>query len=292
MKKKFPEFKTDAEAEAFVETADLSEYDFSDMAAMRFELRCKDKSLSPPVAVHAAAAAGFAAGAATYAAGRPEYPAEVEGWLREDLRLGPGRAVLDLGAGTGKFLSRLRATGAALHAVEPVPAMLQTLIAANADVEAMSGTAERIPLTDASMDAIVCAQSFHWFASAAALAEMRRVLKIGGVLGLVWNVRDESVDWVAALTRIIAPYEGETPRFSSGRWREVFPAEGFSTLIERRFAHAHVGPPERVVVDRILSTSFIAALGAVEQGRNRRSGSRSRRRDAGAGGPGRGRLSL
>ena len=223
--------------------------------------------MSDPDSVHAAAAAGFAAGAATYAAGRPEYPAEVEGWLSEDLRLGPGRAALDLGAGTGKFLSRLRSVGARLYAVEPVPAMLQRLIADNPDVAAKAGTAERIPFADASMDAIVCAQSFHWFANAAALAEMRRVLKIGGALGLIWNVRDESVDWVAALTRIMTPYEGDAPRFGGGRWREVFPAEGFSPLIERRFAHAHFGPPERVIVDRILSTSFIAALGAVEQGR-------------------------
>jgi SAM-dependent methyltransferase len=216
-------------------------------------------------AVHAAAAAGFSAGAAAYAAGRPEYPSEVEGWLREDLRLGPGRAALDLGAGTGKFLSRLRGVGARLHAVEPEPAMLQRLIADNPDVAAGAGTAERIPLADASMDAIVCAQSFHWFASRAALAEMRRVLKIGGALGLVWNVRDESVDWVAALTRIIAPYEGDAPRFSSGRWREVFPADGFSPLNERRCAHVHVGPPERVIVDRVLSTSFIAALEPAER---------------------------
>ncbi len=223
--------------------------------------------MSDPNSVHAAAAAGFAAGAGTYAAGRPDYPAEVEGWLSEDLRLGPGRAVLDLGAGTGKFLGRLRSVGATLYAVEPVPAMLQRLIAGNADVVAKSGAAERLPLPDASMDAIVCAQSFHWFASPAALAEMRRVLKIGGVLGLVWNVRDESVDWVAALTRVIAPFEGDAPRYSSERWREVFPAEGFSPLIERRFAHAHVGPPERVIVDRVLSTSFIAALSAAEQGR-------------------------
>jgi SAM-dependent methyltransferase len=221
--------------------------------------------MSDPGPVHAAAAAGFSAGAATYAAGRPEYPAEVEGWLRDDLRLGPGKAALDLGAGTGKFLSRLRATGATLHAVEPVPAMLERLVADNADVAAKSGTAERIPFADASMDAIVCAQSFHWFASFAALAEMRRALRVGGVLGLIWNVRDEGVDWVAALTRIIAPYEGDAPRFSSGRWREVFPARGFSPLEERRFAHAHLGPPERVVVDRVLSTSFIAALGAAER---------------------------
>jgi SAM-dependent methyltransferase len=221
--------------------------------------------MSDSDAVHPAASSGFSANAAAYAAGRPEYPAEIEGWLREDLRLGPGRAALDLGAGTGKFLSRLRGVGARLLAVEPAPAMRRRLIAENPDVVAMTATAERIPLVDASIDGIVCAQSFHWFASRAALAEMRRVLKIGGALGLIWNVRDESVDWVAALTRLMAPYEGDAPRHSGGRWRTVFPADGFSPLVERRFAHAHVGPPERVIVDRVLSTSFIAALSAAER---------------------------
>jgi len=162
--------------------------------------------MSDPDPVHPAAAAGFSAGAAAYAAGRPEYPAEVEGWLSDDLRLGPGRAVLDLGAGTGKFLSRLRAVGATLYAVEPVAAMRQKLIADNADVVVRPGTAERIPFPDGSMDAVACAQSFHWFATPAALAEIRRVLKVGGALGVIWNMRDESVDWVAALAGVIAPY--------------------------------------------------------------------------------------
>jgi hypothetical protein len=75
-------------------------------------------------------------------------------------------------------------------------------------------------------------------------------------------VRDESVPWVAAVAAVIAPYEGDTPRFSSGRWREVFPAPGFAPLTEQSFAHAHVGPTERVVIDRLLSTSFVAALDA------------------------------
>jgi SAM-dependent methyltransferase len=216
--------------------------------------------MSDSMRIHAGAAEGFAAGARLYVAGRPEYPVEIEGWLRDDLGLAPGRSVVDLGAGTGKFLSRLRATGATIFAVEPVAEMRASLVAANPDAVALSGSAESIPLPDAVLDAIVCAQSFHWFATGAALAEMRRVLKIGGVLGLVWNVRDESVGWVADLTRLLEPFEGETPRFGNGRWRDVFPAEGFSALKERRFPHAHVGPPERVIVDRTLSTSFIAAL--------------------------------
>jgi SAM-dependent methyltransferase len=223
--------------------------------------------MSEPASLHPAAATGFAAGAQTYQQGRPDYPAALVGWLGGALGLAPGRSVVDLGAGTGKFIAPLRATGARLFAVEPVAAMRAQLVAAHPDVAALEGSAERIPFADASLDAIVCAQAFHWFANPSALAEMRRALKVGGALGLVWNVRDERVDWVAALTAILAPYEGDTPRFAGERWRAVFPAEGFSPLLERRFPHAHVGPPERVIVDRVMSTSFIAALPDEERAR-------------------------
>jgi SAM-dependent methyltransferase len=145
--------------------------------------------------------------------------------------------------------------------------MRAQLLAHNPGVEAMEGTAEAIPLGDGSVDAVVCAQSFHWFAKPEALAEIRRVLKNGGMLGLIWNVRDESVSWVAALTGIMAPYEGDTPHFRSGEWRKVFAADGFGPLVERRFRHYHTGSPAQVIVDRVLSTSFIAALPASERDR-------------------------
>jgi SAM-dependent methyltransferase len=134
-------------------------------------------------------------------------------------------------------------------------------------VEAEQGTAEAIPLADASVDAVVCAQSFHWFASAEALREIHRVLKAGGVLGLVWNIRDESVEWVADLRRIFDAYQGDAPRFHTQKWRKVFPAAGFAPLSETRFLHDHTGPPEHVIIDRVLSTSFIAALPAAERSR-------------------------
>ena len=166
----------------------------------------------------------------------------MQDWLRDDLALSAGKTVLDLGAGTGKFLPHLRATGAAVIAVEPVPAMRAQLTQRNPGIEAMAGTAEQIPLADGAADAIVCAQAFHWFANPAALAEIHRVLKPGGVLGLIWNVRDESVGWVAALTRIMAPYEAGIPRYHSGEWRRLFPAEGFGPLRERHFPNSHTRP--------------------------------------------------
>lgn len=210
--------------------------------------------------IHRVAATGFAAKAGTYVAGRPDYPSQLDGWLRDSLALGPGRVALDLGSGTGKFLPRLLSTAAHVMAVEPVAAMRAQLVALFPQVEALDGTAEHIPADDGCVDAVVCAQSFHWFATVEAVHEIRRVLKPGGALGLVWNVRDESVDWVAALTRIVNAYEGDTPRFNSGAWRKLFPAAGFSALQETSLPYVHAGPAERVIVDRLMSVSFIGAL--------------------------------
>jgi len=210
--------------------------------------------------MHEAAAKGFAKEALAYARGRPEYPVAVDQWLREALQLNDARTVVDLGAGTGKFTRRLLATGANIIAVEPVPEMLAQLTRILPNVAARSGTAESIPVNDAAVDAVVCAQSFHWFASKAALQEIRRVLKPGGHLGLIWNVRNEAVDWCAAMTAIMAPYQGDAPRYGSGAWRKVFPAEGFGPLREEHFRNGHTGHPEQVIVERVLSTSFIAAL--------------------------------
>ena len=210
--------------------------------------------------VHPAAAKGYTTASEVFVKGRPDYPPEVGDWLRTELALGPGKTVLDLGAGTGKFLPRLRATGASVAAVEPVDAMRARLIEQNPGIDAMAGSAEHIPVADRSLDAVVCAQSFHWFANKKAVEEIHRVLRPGGYLGLVWNVRDERVPWVAELSAIIEPYARDTPRYRGQDWRLIFPSQGFSSLIESHFRHHYTGTPEQVIVARMLSVSFIAAL--------------------------------
>lgn len=221
--------------------------------------------------IHDAAQRGYDAEAARYASGRPEYPAELLPWLREELHLATGRRAVDLGAGSGKFTALLAQTGAELTAVEPVLAMREQLARKLPGVRTVEGTAEAIPLQHAQIDAVVCAQAFHWFANEAALTEIHRVLAPNGRLGLVWNVRDESVDWMARVTDIITPYEGDAPRFYKGDWRRPF--EGvvgqrlFGPLQCRVLRHEHVGPPSAVILDRFLSVSFIAALAADEKAR-------------------------
>ncbi|WP_248732669.1 class I SAM-dependent methyltransferase [Pseudomonas sp. MWU13-2517] len=215
--------------------------------------------------VHASALQGFSTQAVTYAQGRPDYPPQLLGWLAEALGVEAQSTVIDLGAGTGKFTRLLSTLTPALIAVEPVQAMAAQLAKVLPDVRLLEGTAESIPLGAATADVVVCAQAFHWFSTQAALAQIHRVLKPGGRLGLVWNVRDESVDWVAAMTAIITPYEGDTPRFHTGRWREAFTGEYFSAPEVTCFPYQHVGSPQEVIMDRFLSVSFIAALPDAEK---------------------------
>jgi SAM-dependent methyltransferase len=216
--------------------------------------------------VHRSAAVGYSPTAADhYVRGRPDYPPKVALWLRDTLGLRAGQTVVDLGAGTGKFTRRLADTGARVIAIEPVAPMREKLAAALPQVEVRDGTAQTMPLDDASADVVVCAQAFHWFANAAALAEIHRVLKPGGRLGLIWNLRDARVDWVARLDAIVNRAEGDTPRYYTGQWRTAFPFAGFGPLHEQHFSVGHTGSPDDVIIARVKSTSFIAALPADEQ---------------------------
>jgi SAM-dependent methyltransferase len=210
--------------------------------------------------VHSAAERGFTRAVQAYQRGRPEYPEQLQGWLRTAIGLHEGTTAVDLGAGTGKFTRVLRATGADIIAVEPLCGMLLELRTRMPEVLALAATAQKVALKSGIADAVSCAQAFHWYANRAALAEIHRILKPGGQLVLLWNARDESVDWVAALSEIMRPYEQGVPRFHSGQWRDAFRDAPFSPLQETRFAHTHVGSPETVIVDRVLSVSFIAAL--------------------------------
>ena len=215
--------------------------------------------------IHDAAQHGYSTEAASYTRGRPEYPAALKSWLTKDIGIGAGTPVVDLGAGTGKFTRLLTAIGAAVTAIEPVDAMRDELSRKLPAVRALAGTADAMALPSGSFDAVLCAQAFHWFATQPALSEIHRVLKPGASLGLVWNVRDEAVDWVAAITEIITPYEGDAPRFYKGDWRKPFDGRLFTQPALSTFSYSHVGSPQQVIIDRFLSVSFIAALPSDEK---------------------------
>lgn len=155
----------------------------------------------------------FEAVAQAYAAFRPDYPGDAVAWL-VDVEPAAGRRVLDLGAGTGKLTARLRDLGHEVVAVDPSAGMLAELRAAVPGVETREGSAEALPLPDASFDAVTVAQAWHWFDAGRAAAECARVLRPGGTLGIAWHVRDERVPWVEELSLLV----GRPGDFASSDW--------------------------------------------------------------------------
>jgi len=152
----------------------------------------------------------FGGVADVYEATRPGYPDQAVAWL-----LGPEpRAVLELGAGTGKLTSSLVAAGHDVVATDVSSPMLRHLAQNVGAAGVVRCGAERLPFGADAFDAVVVAQAFHWFDPDRAVPEIARVLRPGGHLGLVWNFRDESVPWVRRLSEIIG---GEDLQLQQGR---------------------------------------------------------------------------
>lgn len=210
--------------------------------------------------VHETAAKAWGESAELYERARPGYPPEAIDFLHE-LGLGPDSDVLDLAAGTGKLTRALIAAGARVTAVEPLFAMRQMLQQRLPEATVMEGTAERIPVEDASVDLVTVAQAFHWFNAPAAADEIARVLKPGGGLAAIWNVRDQSVEWMAMISELIDVPRSDTPSHQSEIWRKPFDTERspFEPLRLETFRHRQeLSRPD--AVDVFASRSYVAAL--------------------------------
>jgi SAM-dependent methyltransferase len=202
----------------------------------------------------------FGAVADVYERSRPGYPGDAVRWLAGDV----ARDVVDLGAGTGKLTRSLVSLGHRVTAIEPLPEMLAQLEATVPGAIARAGSAESIPLADATADVVTVAQAFHWFDRPVALREIARVLRPDGRLALVWNARDDSEEWVAEFTDTIV---GRS-EFRSGGVSAVTESIGESGLygpVERAsFAHEQLLERDGLI-ELVRSRSQCAVLVEAEQ---------------------------
>jgi ubiquinone/menaquinone biosynthesis C-methylase UbiE len=208
---------------------------------------------------HHRAASSFARTADLYERARPRYAPAAVAYLVERLGLGPGRTVLDLGAGTGKLSRALLASGARVIAVEPL-AEMRALVPAG--IETLAGTAEQIPLGDDAVDAVTVAQAFHWFDEDAARTEIRRVLRAGGMLALVSNRRDDSDETTRAFGEILARHRAHPslePAPSGEQFAHTHSVASFADLAATESSIASLDEEDR----RIALAEF-AALGGGE----------------------------
>jgi SAM-dependent methyltransferase len=198
----------------------------------------------------------FAEVADAYERGRPTYPEDAVRWLAGD----EPRDVVDLGAGTGKLTRALVALGHRVTAIEPLPEMLELLPATAPGAFAILGNAEIIPLPDASTDVVTSAQAFHWFDHAAALPEIARVLRPGGRLAIVWNVRAEREPWLKRLSELIGS-EGT----SAIDVDEPIAASGLFGPVERAAFQIEQALDRDTLLDLVLSRSYCAKLRPAER---------------------------
>lgn len=206
-----------------------------------------------------ARARSFDRAAEEYERARAEYPPEV----LDGLPLGEDAEVLDLGAGTGKLTRLLTQRYRRVIAVEPLDGMRAILERVVPEAESHAGTAEAIPLADASVDAVFAAQAFHWFANDEAVAEIARVLRPGGVLALVWNEPDEErpsplpeqyETYIRELhTAGMSIFEDAPP------WQEVIGRGPFGEVHESAVSHDHV-LDRAGLLDNARSVSWVATL--------------------------------
>ena len=199
-----------------------------------------------------------------YERGRPGWPPEVV----DVPGLAPAATVLELGAGTGKLTRLLVSTFARVVAVEPAEAMRRLLVSHCPEVAALAGSAEEIPLANASVDAVFAAEAFHRFEGERALGEIARVLRPRGVLVLLWNLpagpTEPSIGAAERFLRERAPGDRaelgydpidlNTTRYESGEWREPFAESPFEELQETRL-------PNPQTIDREGLVAFFASMG-------------------------------
>lgn len=217
------------------------------------------------VSPHETARSGYQRQSGAYVRGRPGYPSDAVAWMASRLGAGAG-PVADVGAGTGALSVPLAERVGTVVALEPVKAMIDRCAPHLLLAQAAAG---RLPFRDGALAGITVATAFHWFATTEVLDEFHRSLAEDASLILVWNDRDDRVPWVAQHNALVDPYAGDTPRFATMRWRRVVDAHpGFTECDYAEFANPTPMTREGLV-DRIFSTSFIAALSERESGQVR-----------------------
>ena len=203
--------------------------------------------------------ASFLAKAEDYERYRPGYPDAAIAWL---VGTSPQR-VIDVGCGPGNLTTQLALLGHDVVGVDPSEAMLAA--ARKKALRAVRGAAEALPFADACAEVVTAATAFHWFDHERAVPEMRRILRASGSIGLITNMRDDSVSWVRALSDIIG---SESAMAASLGGAEGMPAEfkakleagGLFRSTEHELFDFAQELTEETLIGLVSSRSYIAIL--------------------------------
>ncbi len=208
----------------------------------------------------------FEIAAEEYEQGRPGYAPELVEWLGSRGHLTAGCTVVDLGAGTGKLTRILVDCAAHIIAVEPLAAMRDQFRQILPDIEILDATADALPMDDKSVDMVICSQSFRWFATDSALAEIARVLIPDGELIIAFNRADETSPVQLKVRELLSAVDADTEERKPGaEWREVlFANPNFEFTDEIELPNPHFVDRARLT-NRLRSSSQFSRLSLERQ---------------------------
>jgi SAM-dependent methyltransferase len=172
-------------------------------------------------------------------------------------------ALVDLGAGTGLLTRALASRATHVIAVEPDERMREYLRARSPGVEVVDGRGEQIPLPDAAADGVYAASAWHWMDQVRTAAEVARVVRDHGRLGLIWTTRESGIPWIRAhewfreAYQEARPSEVAEPRDAEGR-RLVLLPEGspFAHIETATFRYSRPMTPA-AIVDMLTTYSAV-----------------------------------
>ena len=133
----------------------------------------------------------FSTRGSSYELARPGYPGALINYLYGELHFAQAGAIADIGSGTGKFSRQLLVRGSRVYCVEPNDEMrriAEQKLQGYAGFISLNGTASDTGIME-PVDAVTAAQAFHWFDRDEFRDECRRILKPGGRVCLIWNLR-------------------------------------------------------------------------------------------------------
>jgi SAM-dependent methyltransferase len=202
---------------------------------------------------------------ANYIAYRPKYPPAVADFLQAELGVSAASTVADVGSGTGMLSELLLQTGCTVFGVEPNAAMraaAEELLKGYPKFKSVAGTAEATTLASPSVDLVTAGQAFHWFDAGGARHEFERILKPGGPVVLVWNMRRlDSTPFLREYEQLLREFGTDYSQVNCEQLPEERIADFFAGEYgRRRFDNFQVFDYDGLR-GRLLSSSYVPLAG-------------------------------
>jgi len=202
---------------------------------------------------------------ANYIAYRPKYPAAIIDFMRDELGLTPSSVVADVGSGTGILTEMLLRGGNMVYAIEPNAAMraaAENLLREFPKLSSVNAAAEATSLADSCVDFVTAGQAFHWFDAVAARREFKRILKPGGTVALIWNIRRlEATPFLRDYEHLLREYGTDYSQVNCEQLPEDHIARFFAGAFGSASFDNHQIMDYESLRGRLLSSSYVPLEG-------------------------------